>query len=239
MTLEQIEALSLEDVVAILLPRILDVSGIAPDENPFMIDLDESIDFYDRIIMHKSLVKPSVEAFNRELDQHKEELRVVEQARLDEVARVEDIMNRFSAISDIRATLIEAGLSITNPAKELARIIDEDDQVGLTALESAAASFDQKQTAITLRESRRAQGKAAREICLEVLDIIGGHNIENGTTGAALDSMTTTYADLLAALQNNRPMKAKSLILAVVPDGTLVTQAMKDDVLAAYLAAGL
>jgi hypothetical protein len=46
-----------------------------------------------------------------------------------------------------------------------------------------------------------------------------------------ITQMQSTFANAEAALRANRPDFAKTFINAVTPDGTLITQQMKDDVL--------
>lgn len=137
MTLEEIENLQLEDLIHEIIPRILDASVVPDGEPVYQLDLDEEKDFYERIMFHPSIIKPTAERVIEELDEIKEGFRVTEQARLDEVARVVDITNRFNGIADIRGAIYKASLDIPNPEVELKRIITENDQDRLSELEQA------------------------------------------------------------------------------------------------------
>lgn len=240
MTLQEIAALTLEETFDVLLPRVLDLSIVPSREQPYSLDLDDTKPFYDRIYWNSNLNAPPEQVFIDELAEYKVELSGYEQARLDEIARVDALKARFDALdSDILSSIGVAGYDseriVLYNDLDKARIIKLGDTASLDAIEASWAAIKLRY----LRESRRKQGASARIICQTVLDIIGGHNIQNGTSGAELDNMTGLYGNILSALQQNRPLKAKSLITAVTPDGVFVTQEMKDEVLAAYTEAGL
>lgn len=235
--IDQINALTLEDVLYIVLDRILDLSGITGPA--YMLDEDESLPFYDRIIVNQSLVKPPLATLEQELSDYKAELVAAENARLAEIARVKDIRDRFNAIKDIRGAINKANLSVTNPAIELERIVKEDDQVMLGIIETKAAEFDAEVAKNEVRSQRKALGRQSRLISEEILDIVAGHSIQNNLNPAQKDQMEVDFASILQALKVNRPKKAKALILAVQPDGVLVTQEMKDEILEVYSNNGL
>lgn len=73
-------------------------------------------------------------------------------------------------------------------------------------------------------------GKINREKCDKVRDFIGGLNSGNLTI-EQIDQMEIAFAPIQMALINLRPDKARAMILAVVPDGIMVTQEMKDTIL--------
>ena len=89
---EEIELLTIENSLQLLIERILDISNI--DGPAFQLDQDEEMAFYDRIIMHQDLVKPELSRLESELSQLKSELTTAEDARLAEIARQEDLMAR-------------------------------------------------------------------------------------------------------------------------------------------------
>jgi hypothetical protein len=73
-----------------------------------------------------------------------------------------------------------------------------------------------------------AQGVKAKADCERVLNLIRGFNLQPGRTSEQTDAMSTAFAEIKAALEDGRPGKAKTLIQAATPDGTIVTQGMKD-----------
>ena len=231
MTHEQISALTVENSIGVLLDRILDLSSVPQGENWFALHEDDSKPFYDRIILHPTLVKPSLQLINDELTDYKAEETAKEDARLAEVARVQDIKDRFNAIEDIRGAFEKASITAKNPALELKRIIEEDDQTVLSSLESAATEFNSDKNKKKNREDKKKLGKIAVKACEACLELIAGFNITRSLTAAQKDSMATTYAPLLEALNQKRPGKFKSLVEGLTPDGTLVTDQMKTELL--------
>lgn len=239
MTLEQINALTLEDTLDVILDRILDTSELPEGQKIYMLDQDESLPFYDRIIVHQLLVKPPLHNLQVELTQYKQELTVIEQARLDELARIQGLKDRFNALSDIRGAIAKLSLDIPNPSLELQRIIDENDEARLSALESAHADYLNELAASDAAELADKVAKSLVETCLGCVELVMKFNISNGLTGAQKDLQATNYADVFGALRDWRPGKAKSLISASNPDGTLVTQGLKDDLLAYLTSRGI
>ena len=72
-----------------------------------------------------------------------------------------------------------------------------------------------------------ADGRAAREACQHVLDLIAGYNLERDLTPEQITSMQSSFSQIELALRSARPSSAKALITAMEPDGTLVTAEMK------------
>lgn len=84
-------------------------------------------------------------------------------------------------------------------------------------------------TTESIREARIAIGKQNRLACEMVLDLIGGWNSERELSVEDIFSMQTTLANADKALRVYMPKTAKQAIQAIIPDGELVTQEMKDD----------
>lgn len=99
----------------------------------------------------------------------------------------------------------------------------------LVALAPIVAS---KQQAEASKQAKLQAGKKAREACLKCLDIIAGYNLEQELTAEQITEMQTTFAPIQTALMTSRPSTAKALITALTPDGILVSQELKDLVLA-------
>jgi hypothetical protein len=236
MTFEEITNLTIESTYVILLDRILDLSPVPNGEQFVSLHENEELDFYDRILLHPSLVKPSLQVLQAELASYKSELEAIEQARLDEIARVEGLTNRFNALVDVRGAITKAGLEIPNPAIELKRIITEDDTERLSLLESMDAAF-QAEDVPKQQRKRLAQGLLA--LINGLVQIVIEHNLANGLTSAQKDQQKADNAELFQHLQDYRPAKFKQAVDAVVPDGVLVTQDMKDELLAFLAANGI
>lgn len=92
----------------------------------------------------------------------------------------------------------------------------------VTVQESAAVSLS----------SKIEMGRAAREACQQVLDLVAGHNLDRELSMEDITLLQSMMAGPETALRAGRPSKAKQLIQAITPDETLVTQSMKDQALA-------
>lgn len=100
----------------------------------------------------------------------------------------------------------------------------------LETLEQIKAVYDPQKQAKQVRENRIKQGRAAREACASVLDLIAGFNIENELSAQQISDMVVTFSQPLQALQLNRPSSAKALIQGIEPS-ELVTQEMINECL--------
>jgi hypothetical protein len=81
------------------------------------------------------------------------------------------------------------------------------------------------------RQARMQAGKAARQVCEQVLDLVSGFNLERELSLEQITQMQAVLSSAEAALRAGRPTLAKMAIQAITPDEVLVTQEMKDDVL--------
>ena len=239
MNYDEINALTIETTYYELLLRILDFSGVPDGEAYVSLNPDEGLEFYDRIEVHVSLIKPTLAALESELVEYKAELTAAEDARLVEVARVQAIKDRWNAISDINGAAVEAGLFQPNMALELKRIIDEDDMTTLKVLEAAAPVHDAKVAQAQAKSARKELGRQARRVCEDVLDIIAGFNLERTLTAEQITTMQSTFAAIDANLRASRPWSAKPLIEAISPDEVLVTTEMKTELLEVFTEAGI
>ena len=93
----------------------------------------------------------------------------------------------------------------------------------------------QEREALRQKKQNGARGRQATE---NVMDLVAANNLAKGLTIAQLDQMEAQYPDVLMALQNNRAIKAKTLIQNLTPDGTLVTQEDKNEYLAEFASLG-
>jgi len=166
MTLEQIAALTVEDVYKTLLDRILDLSVVPEGEEWVTLHEDEELPFYDRLIIHPTLVKPSMELLEAELVTYKAELTIIEEARLAEEARIEDFTARLAALKNLRSSMGKAGLNQPNAKVLVKRIIEENDLTALEALEATASSVQDDEDA----EAARIAKLAAAKVELQAVD---------------------------------------------------------------------
>lgn len=82
------------------------------------------------------------------------------------------------------------------------------------------------------RNSLIAQGEKTAKACKDAFNLISGYNQYRTLTSAQKDQMTATFAPIVQALKiHERPSLAKSMIVAIEPDGVLVTEQMKADML--------
>lgn len=237
MNFEQITALTYEECFDLLLPRILDISGITGPS--YSLDVDEEKDFYARIMMNEALVKPSIARIEEELADYKAELTAIEQARLDEIARVADINARWNAIADIRGAIHKASIAASNPATELKRMILENDTAALEDLEAGSTVWNAEQVKLTEAKTRKDAGALARNACDEVLNLIAGINLERTLTAEQIDTMQATFASTFGMLSAGRPWTAKLLLIDITPDGTIVTEDMKTAILEEFARHGI
>lgn len=134
MTLQELNNLTLDDRLFQVAERLVDFSSVPQGEAPYRLEDGESK--YDQLRLYGDLVKPSLEQFQAEFAIYKQELIDLEEARLAEAARVEDIINRFNSLQDVYRVISEAGYQIGNPALEMKRIIQENDQARLAEYEA-------------------------------------------------------------------------------------------------------
>jgi hypothetical protein len=75
------------------------------------------------------------------------------------------------------------------------------------------------------------QGRADRLKCEAALDLVAGYNRSNALTIEQINQMQQTFAQAESLLRAGRPDFAAQVITLIEPDGVLITQEMKDNVL--------
>lgn len=239
MTLEQIENLKLDCSCAFLMvDRILSAQEIPDGEKHYEInesfysDVENNqANYLDFVTVHESLEKPTYEQVVAEFSVYKIELIVEENARLDEIARVQDIKERWDNIDDITGAFYKAEIVVGNPALELNRIIEENDQSLLSQLESSYAVFKSENSSRKIDLLKIKKGQEARMKCQNVLDYIAGENLERELTIEQITQMQTAFSEIESALRAGRPDLATMAANASTPDGIIVTQELKDKVI--------
>jgi flagellar biosynthesis/type III secretory pathway protein FliH len=81
------------------------------------------------------------------------------------------------------------------------------------------------------KQAKIAQGRADRAKCETALDLVAGYNRDRLLSMEQITQMQQMFAQAEALLRANRPDFAAQVISAIEPDGLLITQEMKDDVL--------
>lgn len=93
-------------------------------------------------------------------------------------------------------------------------------------------------TSIKLEEARVANVLAVGEkiigLCNSLSKMVVGYNYTRSLTALQIEEMATTFAPVVTLVEGKRPFSAKPLIEAIVPDGTIITEQMKADLLNEY-----
>ena len=254
MNYEQINALTVENSIVDLLYKLRDFSILGEGEQHYYFVDDENETNYNNLVVPAAEVtKPTLQEFENELVVWKAELTAEEDARLAEIARKEDLTNRFNTIHSKdsgvpafhQAALIVAETADTANAKKY--IFDLINDISRSAeAETLMSQIEAKDVELTaaqavqaVKSTRKALGRLARETCQDVLDVIAGWNMERSLTEQQITDLQVAFSDTEAALQANRPHQAKPLIEAITPDEVLITQEMKDEVLEVFSDSGL
>ena len=217
MTLEQIQNLSLSNTGTLL--QVLGAMGIVP-----VLDSPLAGDWYARFSADQKSTQAEIEAA---LEVYKQGLTDTENARLAEVARVQDINTRWEAIGDVYAAVANSGNVSTNPAIELVRIISENDQAALSAIEQAWQVFkDEKEKYDAILVDIKS-GNNDKQCCEDVLSYIGGINRRRSYTAEQIAIMTSAFGTIQGLLIGRRPSSALKLVNLITPDGVIVTDETK------------
>jgi len=205
-----------------LLPKITnDLFEIVPDKNGLIT--------YDSIMISSKFTKPTLLEYEAEFALLKDEMIAAEKARLAEIARVEDITKRFRAIKNIHQVAFNIKKHQPNMEMELLRIIESDDQVTLSELETENVIVEDKERRRKIREIKKEKGSKKSKVCKEILKLISGDNDEKLKKDSEIDAMLVSFKPIYDALKQNRPMKAKTMINAVPYDG--IIDELKDEIL--------
>lgn len=101
MTLEQIDNLTLNGTFFTILYRLgFDLNNTPEGEQPYTIDEDELLSMYERVTLNDAFVKPVLGDMDAELVIYKQGLTDTENIRLAEVARIQDLKDRYEVMKD-------------------------------------------------------------------------------------------------------------------------------------------
>jgi len=213
MTIQEINALLIDSYWEILTYRLLPT--LTPDK------MEMQGNKYTDIMLNSTFTKPTLLEYEAEFVIYKQELVDQENARLAEVARVEDIKSRYSILEPyIHSLKIGSTLADQpNPAIILRELTKPEKLIDLELMESKYPSLLAASQKKQIRADKKVIGNKQKAACEECLAIIRGDN--NGKTDADIDSMLTTFAPIYAALIQHRPNKVRTLVEAVPNDGII------------------
>jgi len=99
--LDHINALTIDICFFYLLPRLGINQVDTPEEEDFYtLDEDVELSMYDRVTLNDVFIKPDLVDMEAELVTYKAELTIIEEARLTEVARKEDLESRWMSMKN-------------------------------------------------------------------------------------------------------------------------------------------
>jgi hypothetical protein len=204
MRFTEIDALSLEETIDIILPEL--EYTLANIEDDSRLSADEN--FFNKITMQD---KPAFEFFSNALDAHKASLK---RDRSDELFNSVDI-------SKLLEYLYSLDLVYTKYEEYIMDKANEDDQEFFDLLKTKEQEHDLRKKDL----DAISYGKELRRICNETLELITGINAtEKNLTREQIDVMQQTYSDIQKALESLRPDTALYLLSIAEPDGTIVVE---------------
>lgn len=248
MTIEEIELIELDqERLDILVARMFDLSIIPEDETAYTLDIDENMEFFDRIYFNKRLNAPDLARFEQELEEYRNELKQVEYERLSVIAEAEREAQRlareayFARVEalNIRKALVELGEDVPNTAFKRIEIMNDDNEAELARLEAAYATVQAREAQEAAERQLKETSKRVREICNRCTEIVIEYNLVSGLTSQQKDDQAATYAAAMEALRQWRPMKFKNAIEAMVVDPVLAPAALRDKLVAYLVSEGL
>ena len=227
MTLEQINTLTIDDAALTVLVRLL---GSEAD-----ISIPEGLEsptYADYVVV--GATKPALEAAQAELAVYKQELTDAENARLAEVARMDDINARLGAMDDSRAAFYSINPNIPNAALWIKENILTADAVSaeanLAALEAADVSVKAVKDTVEARKVIKEKGRLAANACAAAMALVNGYGQDLSENDEA--ALMANHGAALQLLQLNKAWSFKSYIEAIDTSADpVITAQMKQDFL--------
>lgn len=161
MTIAEINALTLEDVAIQVISRLL-------KGQTYNISIDDTItNLFDQVII-TGATKPTRTEADAEFLIYKQELLDAENARLAEVARMQDIRNRLAALSNQNDAHFAMNPNIPNAAlwvkENILEAAPATAEANLAALEAADAAEKAKKDAVAYMALRKAEYPSIEEL---------------------------------------------------------------------------
>jgi len=141
------------------------------------------------------------------------------------------LRDRLESIKDINGAMLLAGINVRNTALEITKIVNAGDEPTVLLIEGKAIENSQRFQRIKTRQSKQSRGVARESFCRGVLGLIDGINMDRGLSTSDEDSFDTEFTQVYSRLRNRKPGRAKTLIEAIAPDGSIVTQEIIDMIL--------
>ncbi len=221
MTVDQILNQTLYDTYIQLIIRILDTSIVPEGEPIAMLDNDDELSFYERLIVHQNLVKPELSRLESELVEYKEEL--VQAFRAD-------VAQRLSALLYVResmAALEWISGSYTNLALFMDGIRASNDTVILEQLETKELEITPEMELIAEIEEDEKSGAEDEQICQGIHKIIGGHNKKNNLTATEIIQLKEDFSQVFDCIIMRMPKTVKTLVAAATGHDNLRAKILK------------
>ena len=144
------------------------------------------------------------------------------------------------SIDDFKEVLKQGSLGKPEHQRELTPMIhNEDGTITEATYEIVPSEYQVEILDVTAEHEEKAridnlikQGEQAKLACDRVMSLISGYNLTRNLTAEQITEMSTLFAPIIQCLMISRPSSAKALIGQVVPDGVLVTEQIKTDILA-------
>jgi len=136
-SVEEINTITVDDVIIELMSRLLDLSVIPLGTNFYnLLPAEDGVTLYERIQVHILLVKPTVEELEAELIDYKVEILADFDVNAAENERVAALKARFQALPDMRIAMGILGLDVPNLKAYARDIIESKDNTLLENLEA-------------------------------------------------------------------------------------------------------
>lgn len=234
MTFQEIENKKLSDLIDEIILSYVDTSLVPEGENPYLIQAgyinddakSEDENFYLSLTPHTNVIWPDYSLIPS----------MIESVKLSmESEKVSAFHERVINSGIWSSALLglgywQAGDSV-NPNEILMSLLVRKNDAEYTQLEDELTRIEAIASESNAKKQRENLGKLAVEMCQRAINVVAGYNITNNLTSAQKDQLESDFATIFDRLSKFRPAQARVLIEAVVVDGVLVTQEMKDELL--------
>lgn len=156
MTIQEIENMVLDESnYSIILVRLLDMEMLPEGEFFYHLDEDDTIALYDRITVNQVYQKPTEDQMSIEFELYREESKVLEQERLDEIVRRQDLIERYANLKDYRsagAALGKSNIDLYFKVSILDNTNHDQAEINMTEFESVdQTKYDESQLDIYIK----------------------------------------------------------------------------------------
>ena len=232
---EQINKLTVNDVLIILLRRLITSlpNDFPHDEQWYWFKT--APEDYDTLELHELLTKPTLKEFEDELLVYKQELTDIENERL----RIEALMERWNTL-----TRRDAGVPafyrlikfVANAQYYMLVMIKNKKQAVeaealMTALELEDAKIVKENADRKKRDDLIAIGRKEKEQCENVNYLLAGYNTLRELTPQQATKLKSDFKSVKDKLDESNPKEAKTALESLTVDGTIITTEIKEALL--------